>query len=57
MHDPRVAAIEVSVDEVRYWVSTENAVTRIVNLSAATITGRAAAPGELRTLHKDEVCA
>lgn len=55
MHDPRVAVIEVQVDEVRYWLSTENALTKIVNLSAATITGRAAAPGELRWLSKDEV--
>ena len=55
VHDPRVAVIEVIVDSVRYWVSTENSVTKIVNLSAATITGRAAAPGELRMINKDEV--
>ena len=55
VHDPRVAVIEVQVDEVRYWISTENSLTKIVNLSAATLTGRAAAPGELRSLNKEEV--
>ena len=50
-----MAVIEVQVDEVRYWVSTESTVTKLVDVSAAALTGRTAAPGELRTITQDEV--
>ena len=54
-HDPRVALIEVVPDEVRYWVATSGALGRAVDVAVSAVTGRGAAPGELRTLSKDEV--
>ncbi|THH02078.1 hypothetical protein EW026_g710 [Hermanssonia centrifuga] len=54
-HDPRVTVIEILVDEVRYWLSTESTVAKMVDISTAALTGRASAPGELRTIGKEEV--
>ena len=56
-HDPRVALIEVVPDEVRYWVATRGALGRAVDVAVSAVTGKGAAPGELRTLSKDEVRA
>ena len=54
-NDPRVAVIEVIPDEIRYWVVTRGSVGRTVEVAVGAISGRAAAPGELRTISKDEV--
>ena len=55
-NDPRVAVIEVIPNEVRFWTSTENAVTKAANIITSAVTGKVAAPGELCTLTKAEVC-
>ncbi|TCD60733.1 hypothetical protein EIP91_009616 [Steccherinum ochraceum] len=54
-HDPRVALIEIIPDEVRYWVATKGAVGRAVDVAVSSMTGKGAAPGELRTISKDEI--
>ena len=55
-NDPRVAVIEVIPEEVRYWLSTSNIVTKTADIVASAVFGKVAAPGELRTLSNDEVC-
>ena len=54
-HDPRVALIEVIPDEIRYWVATKGAVTRTLEIGISALTGKGAAPGQLRTITKEEV--
>ncbi|THH30123.1 hypothetical protein EUX98_g4070 [Antrodiella citrinella] len=54
-HDPRVALIEVIPDEVRYFVATKGIVGRAAYSAYSTMTGKCAAPGELRTITKDEI--
>ncbi|GBE81150.1 hypothetical protein BKA93DRAFT_13989 [Sparassis latifolia] len=54
-HDPRVALIEVVPSEIRYWIATQGAVGRVVNIATSAIMGNAAAPGELRTITQDEI--
>ncbi|CCL99100.1 uncharacterized protein FIBRA_01114 [Fibroporia radiculosa] len=54
-HDPRVAVIEVVPEEIRYWLSTQGSVGRAVNVAYSAISGKTAAPGELRTITKDEI--
>jgi len=54
-HDPRVALIEIVPDEVRYWVVTKGKAGRAMDIAISTVTGKGAAPGELRTITKDEI--
>ncbi|KAK7685149.1 hypothetical protein QCA50_011512 [Cerrena zonata] len=54
-NDPRVAIIEVVPDSIRYWVATSNKVGRAVDIAVGAVTGKTAAPGELRTIAKDEI--
>ncbi|KAI0072433.1 hypothetical protein K474DRAFT_1693048 [Panus rudis PR-1116 ss-1] len=54
-NDPRVAVIEIIPDSVRYWVATSNAVGRAFDIAKGAVTGKAAAPGELRTITKEEI--
>ena len=54
-NDPRVALIEVIPDEIRYWIATRGAVGRTIDIAVSAMTGKGAAPGELRTITKEEV--
>ncbi|PIL35905.1 hypothetical protein GSI_01565 [Ganoderma sinense ZZ0214-1] len=54
-NDPRVAVIEVIPDEIRYWIATRGSVGRTVEVAVGAMSGRTAAPGELRTISKDEI--
>ena len=54
-NDPRVAIIEVVPNEIRYWMATRGAIGQTVDVAVSAITGKTAAPGELRTITKDEV--
>ncbi|EKM54548.1 uncharacterized protein PHACADRAFT_258472 [Phanerochaete carnosa HHB-10118-sp] len=54
-NDPRVAVIEVIPEEVRYWLSTANAVTKAADIVASAAIGKVSAPGELRTITKQEI--
>ena len=54
-NDPRVAVIEVFPEEVRYWLSTSNTLTKAADIVASAATGKVSAPGELRTITKEEV--
>ncbi|PCH43390.1 hypothetical protein WOLCODRAFT_103445 [Wolfiporia cocos MD-104 SS10] len=54
-HDPRVALIEVIPDEIRYWTATQGAIGRAVDVAVSAVTGKTAAPGELRTITKAEI--
>jgi hypothetical protein len=53
--DPRVVAIEVVPDEIRYWVSKGSKIGRAVDIAVGAVTGKTAAPGELRTISKAEI--
>jgi len=55
VNDPRVAAIEVVPDEVRYWLATSGSVSRGAQEIASAVQGKVAVPGELRTITKKEV--
>jgi hypothetical protein len=54
-NDPRVSIIEVIPDEIRYWVATQGTVRRAVGVAISAATGKAARPGEIRTITKEEV--
>ncbi|KAH9998467.1 hypothetical protein BJV74DRAFT_883157 [Russula compacta] len=54
-NDPRVAAIEVVPDEVRYWLATSGSISRGVQEIASAAQGKVTVPGELRTITKEEV--
>ncbi|KZV70709.1 hypothetical protein PENSPDRAFT_578986 [Peniophora sp. CONT] len=55
VEDPRVIAIELVPDEIRYWVSTSGKVARTVDVAVGAVTGKTSAPGELRTITKQEI--
>ncbi|KAI0369680.1 hypothetical protein BV20DRAFT_346240 [Pilatotrama ljubarskyi] len=54
-NDPRVAVIEVIPDEIRYWIATRGKVGQAMDVAVSAVTGKTAAPGELRTITKDEI--
>jgi hypothetical protein len=54
-NDPRVAAIEVVPDEIRYWLASSLPVS--VQEVASTVQGKVTVPGELRTITNEEVSA
>lgn len=54
-NDPRVAVIEVVPEEIRYWYSTRGTVGKAVDIAVSAVSGKTAAPGELRTITKAEV--
>ncbi|TFK44248.1 hypothetical protein BDQ12DRAFT_672649 [Crucibulum laeve] len=54
-NDPRIAVIEVVPDEIRYWLPTKGMIGRAVDTGIGAVTGKASAPGELRTITKDEI--
>ncbi|KAI0266744.1 hypothetical protein BC834DRAFT_873318 [Gloeopeniophorella convolvens] len=54
-NDPRVVAIEVIPDEIRYWLATSGTISRNIQQVTYAVTGKAAAPGELRTITKEEI--
>jgi len=54
-NDPRVSLIVVIPDEIRYWITQSNTVMRTAQVAASAVTGKATAPGELRTITKDEI--
>ncbi|KAF9527304.1 hypothetical protein CPB83DRAFT_856324 [Crepidotus variabilis] len=54
-NDPRVSIIEVIPDEIRYWYPTKGKIGRAVDIGVAAVTGSTSAPGELRTITKNEI--
>jgi hypothetical protein len=54
-NDPRVSIIEVIPDEIRYWVSTSNALSHGISVAVGAVTGKVSVPGELRTITSQEV--
>ncbi|KAH7925524.1 hypothetical protein BV22DRAFT_1064739 [Leucogyrophana mollusca] len=54
-HDPRVSVIEVVPDEIRYWITQHTSPVRTVQVAASAAMGKATAPGELRTITKEEI--
>ncbi|KAG9316632.1 hypothetical protein JVU11DRAFT_2686 [Chiua virens] len=53
--DPRLAVIEVIPDEIKYWISKQSAISRTVQVAVSAALGKATAPGELRTICKEEI--
>lgn len=54
-NDPRVSLIEVVPEEIRYWLPTKGSIGRAIETGLGAMTGKAAAPGELRTIAEAEV--
>ncbi|KAI0645935.1 hypothetical protein C8Q79DRAFT_1091939 [Trametes meyenii] len=54
-NDPRVAIIEVVPEEIRYWVATRSKIGQAVDVAFSAITGKTAAPGDLRTITTNEI--
>lgn len=54
-NDPRVSLIEVVPEEIRYWMPTKGTIGRAIETGVGAMTGRVAAPGELRTITEAEV--
>ncbi|PFH46180.1 hypothetical protein AMATHDRAFT_51229 [Amanita thiersii Skay4041] len=54
-NDPRIVVIEVIPDEIKYWVATKGSIGRAVEVGLGAFTGKAASPGEIRTISKSEV--
>ncbi|EIM82891.1 uncharacterized protein STEHIDRAFT_171040 [Stereum hirsutum FP-91666 SS1] len=55
VNDPRVSAIQVTPEEIHYWFSTSGAVSRTAQVAVGAVTGKTAAPGELRTITQAEI--
>ncbi|KAF8135404.1 hypothetical protein EV363DRAFT_1159124 [Boletus edulis] len=53
--DPRVAVIEIIPDEIKYWISEQSRISRTAQVATSAILGKATAPGELRTIRKEEI--
>lgn len=53
--DPRISAIEVVPDEVRYWFTTKGVVVRTLQAAAGEAVGKVTLRGELRTISREEV--
>jgi general stress protein 26 len=53
--DPRIAVIEIIPDEIKYWISKQSSISRTLQVAASAVIGKATAPGELRTIHKEEI--
>ncbi|KAG6375366.1 hypothetical protein JVT61DRAFT_2921 [Boletus reticuloceps] len=53
--DPRVAVIEIIPDEIKYWISEQSRISRTAQVATSAVLGKATAPGELRTIRKEEV--
>jgi len=54
-NDPRVGIIEISPEEIQYWYVTKGKVARTLETAKGAVTGNTAAPGELRTISKQEI--
>ena len=52
-----MAVIEVIPNEIRYWLSTSNMATKAADIVTSAMTGKTSAPGELRTITKQEACS
>ncbi|KAG5639122.1 hypothetical protein H0H81_006711 [Sphagnurus paluster] len=52
--DPRISVIEVVPDEIRYWFPTKGVISRAIEAGVGAMTGRASAPGEIRTINQAE---
>ncbi|KAF7321273.1 Protein bli-3 [Mycena kentingensis (nom. inval.)] len=53
--DPRISIIEVVPNEIRYWVPTKGAIGRAADTAMGMVTGKATAPGEIRTIDQTEI--
>ncbi|KAJ7045465.1 hypothetical protein C8F04DRAFT_988486 [Mycena alexandri] len=54
-NDPRISVIEVVPEEIRYWVATKGSLARAADVAVSKVTGKASAPGELRTITQAEI--
>ena len=55
--DPRMAVIEVKVDEIRHYAQARTSVGTAVDVVASAITGSTATPGQIRTITGQEIAA
>ncbi|KAK8853368.1 hypothetical protein IAR55_004072 [Kwoniella newhampshirensis] len=55
--DPRLAVLEVKVDEIRHFHQTKTTLGTITDIVSSTISGSTATPGEVRTVTGQEIAA
>ncbi|EJU04364.1 hypothetical protein DACRYDRAFT_14463 [Dacryopinax primogenitus] len=53
--DPRVSAIQVVPDSIRYWYAQRSSLGQMTEIVTSAMTGGTAAPGQLRTITKAEI--
>jgi len=53
--DPRVSVIQVTPQEIRYWIKTSTAVGMAYEVTKGAITGSVAAPGALKVVTASEL--
>lgn len=53
--DPRMAVLEVKVDEIRHYHQQKTAVGVAVDVVASALSGKTATPGEIRTIKGEEI--
>jgi hypothetical protein len=53
--DPRIAVMEVTVDEIRHFHQVKTLVGMAVDVVSSTIGGSTAKPGEIRTISGEEI--
>ncbi|WVN90916.1 uncharacterized protein L203_106161 [Cryptococcus depauperatus CBS 7841] len=55
--DPRVAVLEVKIEEVRHYHQQKTAIGTVVDVVASTIKGATATPGDIREITGEEIAA
>lgn len=55
--DPRVAVLEVQVDEIRHFHQERTLVGTAVDVVASAISGSTATPGDIRTITREDISA
>ena len=55
--DPRVACMEVRVDEIRHFHQEKTAIGTAVDIISSTLSGSMATPGSIRTITGEEIAS
>ncbi|WVO24679.1 uncharacterized protein IAS62_006049 [Cryptococcus decagattii] len=56
-NDPRVAALEVSIDEVRHFYQEKTVIGTVIDVVASAVKGETATPGDIRQISGEEIAS
>lgn len=54
-NDPRVAVLEVSIEEVRHFHQEKTVIGTVIDVVASTVKGETATPGDIRQISGEEI--